>query len=213
MKFEKLNENKIRITLSTKDLAEKDIDFHIFMSNTLASQDILLDMLEEAKKQTGFDPEDYNLKIEALCMADTNFVFTITKVIPESKLNKSIIKTSKKKFTVRRKNISPSISQVVYSFDSFDDFCNFLYSIREYNLVDNLSNIADTVILYSYKQKYYLLMSNINQEVINKVKFYTIITEFAKYVSNSQTFAGKLKECGNLLIDNNALKIGFKNLI
>ena len=56
-------------------------------------------------------------------------------------------------------------------------------------------------------------MSNINQEVVDKVKFYTIITEFAKYVTNSKTFAGKLKECGNLLVDNNALKIGFKHFI
>ena len=213
MKFEKLNENKIRITLSTKDLAEKDIDFHIFMSNTLESQDILLDMLEEAKKQTGFDPEDYNLKIEALCMADTCFVFTITKVIPELEINKNTLKTPRKKFTVKRKSISPSTSQAVYSFDSFDDFCNFLYSIKECNLINSVSNIANSVILYSYKQKYYLVMSNINQEIVNKVKFYTIITEFAKYVTNSKTFAGKLKECGNLLVDNNALKIGFKHFI
>ena len=35
MKFEKLNENKIRITLSMHDLEEKDIDFHDFMSNSI----------------------------------------------------------------------------------------------------------------------------------------------------------------------------------
>ena len=85
MKFEKLSENKIRITLSIQDLAEKEIDFHVFMSNSIESQDILLDMLEQAKKETGFDPENYNLKIEALAMADTSFVFTITKEVPEEK--------------------------------------------------------------------------------------------------------------------------------
>ena len=36
MKFEKLNENKIRITLSIRDLEEKGIDFHDFMSNSFA---------------------------------------------------------------------------------------------------------------------------------------------------------------------------------
>ena len=85
MKFEKLSENKIRITLSIQDLAEKEIDFHVFMSNSIESQDILLDMLEQAKKETGFDPENYNLKIEALAMADTSFIFTITKEVPEEK--------------------------------------------------------------------------------------------------------------------------------
>ena len=37
------------------------------------------------KKEPGFDPENYNLKIEALAMADTSFVFTITKEVPEEK--------------------------------------------------------------------------------------------------------------------------------
>ena len=121
MKFEKLNENKIRITLTNQDLIDKKIDFHVFMSNSIESQDILLDMLEEAKKEIGFDPENYNLKIEALSMADKNFVFTITKEIPESKA-----KPSKKNFKVKRKNISPSSTQAIYLFDSFDDFCLYL---------------------------------------------------------------------------------------
>ena len=43
MKFEKLSENKIRITLSMRDLEEKDISFHDFMSNSLESQDLFLD--------------------------------------------------------------------------------------------------------------------------------------------------------------------------
>ena len=55
VKFEKLSDNKIRIILSIQDLTEKHIDFHSFMANTIESQDILLDMLEEAKKESGFD--------------------------------------------------------------------------------------------------------------------------------------------------------------
>ena len=37
LKIEKLNEDKIRITLSHEDLAKKDIDFHDFMSNSIES--------------------------------------------------------------------------------------------------------------------------------------------------------------------------------
>ena len=63
MKFEKLNENKIRITLSIRDLEEKDIDFHDFMSNSLESQDLFLDMLEEAEEKVGFKTRDCKVKI------------------------------------------------------------------------------------------------------------------------------------------------------
>ena len=55
MKFEKINKDKIKITLNLKDLEEKNIDFHLFMSNPIESQHILLDMLDEAKEKIGFD--------------------------------------------------------------------------------------------------------------------------------------------------------------
>lgn len=206
MKFEKLSENKIRITLSIQDLAEKEIDFHVFMSNSIESQDILLDMLEQAKKETGFDPENYNLKIEALAMADTNFVFTITKEIPEEK-----VKLPKKKFTIKRKSLNPSSTQAVYTFSSFDDYCSFLHFLLESNLLNDIVHIADSILLYQYKEKYYLLMNGIHSEVVNKLRFYTAITEFAKYVTNSKIFASKLLECGNLIMKNNAIEIGLKH--
>ena len=208
MKFEKLSENKIRITLTIQDLAEKEIDFHVFMSNSIESQDILLNMLEEAKKETGFDPENYNLRIEALAMADTSFIFTITKEVPEEKA-----KLPKKKFTIRRKSLNPSSTQAIYSFTSFDDFCYFLQFLKESNLLKDITLIADSVTLYQYKGKYYLLMDSIHSEIINKIKFYTSITEFAKYVTNSKVFASKLKEFGDLIMKNNALEIGFTHFV
>ncbi len=208
MKFEKLSENKIRITLSIQDLAEKEIDFHVFMSNSIESQDILLDMLEQAKKETGFDPENYNLKIEALAMADTSFIFTITKEIPEEKT-----KLPKKKFSIKRKSLNPSSTQAVYSFFSFDDFCAFLYFLQESKLLNDITNIADNILLYEYKQKYYLLMNGIHSEIVNKLKFYAGITEFAKYVTNSKVYVSKLSECGNLIMAHNALEIGLKYFI
>lgn len=208
MKFEKLSENKIRITLTIQDLAEKEIDFHSFMSNSIDTQDILLDMLEEAKKETGFDPEDYNLRIEALAMADTSFIFTITKEIPNEKE-----KIPKKKFTVKRKSLNPISTQAIYSFATFDDYCCFLQFLKESNLIANASQIADSILLYEYKEKYYLHMNSIHTDIVNKIKFYASITEFAKYVSNSKIFASKLTECGTLIMGHNALKIGFMHFV
>lgn len=208
MKFEKLNENKIRITLTIQDLAEKQIDFQVFMSNSIEAQDILLEMLEQAKNETGFDPEDSNLKVEALVMADTNFIFTITKMPPEEKS-----KIVKKKFTVKRKNITPNSTQAAYCFSSFEDFCSFLTFLSDSKLFDYTKKIAKSITLYEYKEKYYLLMSNINVELVNKIKFYTCITEFARCITNPKVFSSKLKECGNLIMKNNALEIGFKHFV
>jgi len=209
MKFEKLNENKIRITLTMQDLNEKHIDFHSFMSNSIESQDILLDMLEQAKKETGFDPEDFNLKIEALVLADTNFIFTITKLNPELEKDK----ISKKKFTIKRKSLSFSSTQAIYQFRSFEDFCSLLQFLNKNNIYDSVNNIADSISLYCYKENYYLLLNKINSEMISEQKFYAIITEFAKYVTNSNIFASKLKECGNVIMKDKALEIGLKHFV
>ena len=78
MKIEKLNENKIRITLNIDDLNENNIDFHSFMSNSIDSQETFLDMLDKANKEVGFNTDDCKIMIEALAMSDGHFVLTIT---------------------------------------------------------------------------------------------------------------------------------------
>ncbi len=212
MKFEKLSDNKIRIILTMQDLTEKHIDFHSFMSNSIESQNILLDMLDEAKKETGFDPEDFNLKIEALAMADTNFIFTITKVYPEN--SEIADKPPKRKFTIKRKCLTQaSTTQAVYMFNCFEDFCCFLHFLKDNKNTAHINKLAENILLYSYKECYYLLISNIHTDIASEINFYANITEFAKCVSNSKSFASKLAECGTLVMKNNALKIGFKHFV
>lgn len=99
MKFEKISENKIRITLNIEDLKEKDIDFHSFMSNSIESQDLFLDMLDQAEKEVGFVTKDYRVMIEALAMSNGNFVLTITRMIPDV-----AEKPKRKKVAIKRKH-------------------------------------------------------------------------------------------------------------
>lgn len=82
MKFEKLSENKIKITLTSQDLKDKNIDFHSFMSNPLEKQDLFLDILEEAEEEIGFEFKDYPVRIEALAMANGEFIVTVTRLYP-----------------------------------------------------------------------------------------------------------------------------------
>ena len=56
-------------------------------------------------------------------------------------------------------------------------------------------------------------MNEVNPEMAKKIQFYTNITEFAKYVTNSKVFASKLAECGNLIMKDNALEIGFEHFV
>lgn len=204
MKFEKLSENKIKITFSMHDLEEKDIDFHDFMSNSLESQDLFLDMLEEAEKKIGFKTSNCKVKIEALAMTENNFVLTVTKIIPDH-LKKCLNTSPKKKLIVRRKTNKLQSTYLIYKFNSFDDYCYFIEFLLHNNLSDS-NKIAKEIILYLYHNNYYLVFNNLNTNYKNLYIFYTVITEFASYVLNPDLFVNKLNESGMLFIKNNAIK-------
>jgi len=73
LQIEKITENKIRIILNIKDLQEKNIDLHTFMSNSIESQALFFDMLDKAEKEVGFETKDYKLIIEALAIPNRKF--------------------------------------------------------------------------------------------------------------------------------------------
>lgn len=208
MKFEKLNENKIRITLTAGDLKEKDIDFHDFMANPLETQDLFLEILEEAKEKVGFNTTDYRVKIEALAMIDGDFVVNITR-ISEKEKNFPTTSPIKKKFKVRRKCITPKTEHAIYKFDSFDDYCYFIeYLIK--NQLTKIHTVAKEIVAYLYQNEYYLIFRDINSEDKNLKRFSSSITEFGTYINHSTLLISKLEECGNIIIKNNALKTSLK---
>ena len=101
MKFEKLNEDKIRITLNRQDLEEKNIDFHTFMASPIESHSLFLDMLELAEKNVGFVTHNYKISIEALAVSTGDFIFTLTRS-KESAGKKLKVNMKRKTFNILR---------------------------------------------------------------------------------------------------------------
>lgn len=207
MRFEKLNEDKIRITLDMKDLESKNIDYQAFMSNSISTQKLFLDMLEEAEKEIGFSTKDYKIMIEALATLDGTFVLTITRVAPKEEQQ-----SKKMNLKVRRKVTQITQKQAIYSFACFDDFCNFC-NLLDVSLRKNLDKLSKSFSLYTYQNTYYLVINNINLEFKSLKTFYSTILEFGKFVSDSKIIEGKLIEHGNLIIKDKAIKICLKHFL
>lgn len=204
MKFEKISDNKIRITFSIFDLEERDINLHDFMSNSLESQDLFLDMLEEAEEKVGFKVRNCKVKVEALAMTEDNFVLTITKVLPSTN-KKSNCTIPKVKPKVKRKSDSTQSAHLVYKFNSFDDYCHFIECLIKFNLSD-ASKIAEKIIVYTYHNFYYLDLYKLNEKYSKISKFLPAVTEFGSYILNPDLFICKLNEVGTVFIKHNALK-------
>ena len=210
MKIEKLTENKIRVIINFEDLDQKDIDLHSIMTTSLENQGLFLKILAKAKKEVGFNTENCKLLIEAFSTPDGTFVFTITKYKAvendDMPYNNNF---SQKKLTVKRKSINLTKSNVIYNFNSFDEFCNFCICINNFKSF-NVNKFSKDISLYLYNDTYYLIISNINLNYEHINIFYSVISEFAKVFSNSEGFKNKLLEHGNVIIKKNAINVGIK---
>jgi len=80
MKIEKINENMIKVTVSVKDLVERNIDMEALNYNSPAAQELFWDMMEQAETQYGFNMSDSQLVIEPFPDAAEGFIITITKL-------------------------------------------------------------------------------------------------------------------------------------
>lgn len=191
MKIEKLNENKIRITLDMKDLAEKDIDFHTFMSNPIESQNLFLDMLEQAEKEVGFKTNDCKIMLEAIAMSDGVFVLTVTRVQSDKPKSDTTIK---KKVKIRRKIKNIDFNKcAIFEFINFDDFYDFGTSLSA-ETISTINKCIGSSKLYYYNSKYYLIIDKINNQQDLIKHFCSNILEFGKLVSNSNTYRGTISE-------------------
>lgn len=199
MRIEKLNENKIRIVLNMEDLAERNIDFQSFMSNSIDSQDLFYDMLDEAEEKIGFITKDYKLSIEALATSEGNFILTVTRMKPDSSL-----KSSKKKMSAKRKSIKLDKNIYIYSFDNFDNFCEFCTCINNTHLKNNYKSLSHTY-LYLFESHYHLVIKNLNMSLNDFKALHCFITEFGKFESNGDLFENKLKEYGKVIFNKNAI--------
>ena len=205
MRFEKINENKIRITLNLEDLSKRNIDFHSFMTDSIESQDLFFYCLNKAEKEIGFVTKDYRLRIEAISIPSSgNFILIVTRTLPEKN------KEYQKKVHMKKNKINSFQTQAVYCFSNFEDYISFIYFLK--NNEPKLNNLADYVLLYKYKDKYFLVLNNINLLYPNLRKMLYCITEFACFIRNPSVYIGKLAEKGILIMKHNALKTSVKNL-
>lgn len=205
MRFEKINDNKIRITLNRNDLIKRNIDFHSFMTDSIESQDLFFYCLNKAEKEIGFVTKNYKLHIDAISIpSNDNFIIIITRSLPEKN------KYTKKKFHVKNSTLTASQTQAIYCFSSLDDYLSFIYFFKNNNF--KFTNLADYIWLYKYNNKYYLVFNNMNLLYPNLQKLLYCVTEFAYYINNSNIFMGKLAENGSLILSHNALRTSVKKL-
>ena len=80
MKFERLNENQIRCTLTKNDLLDRELKISELAYGSEKAKSLFRDMMRQASRECGFEADDIPLMIEAVPISSECVVLTITKV-------------------------------------------------------------------------------------------------------------------------------------
>jgi len=97
IKFEKINENKIKCILTKQDLENKDIRISELAYGSKKAKELFREMMEKAQTEINFDAENCPLMIEAVPMVDDTLVIFITKVDNPDELDTRFSKFTKAK--------------------------------------------------------------------------------------------------------------------
>ena len=187
MKIEKLNENKLKITLDSNDLKTRNIDLKSFISNTPESQDLFWDIMQDAEREFGFNVDESMVYVEAHVNPTGNFTLTITKSNQTLKTAPKP-KEKSKNFKLKRKEESESLDDSIFEFANINN-------LRSFGMVANENDFSRTD-LYEYNKKYYLYAEKC---------FDSTILEYSTKIYNKPLYMAKIAEYGKPLLKYDAL--------
>jgi len=203
MKIEKINDNKIRVTISVNDLEERNIDLGSLNYNSPAAQELFWDMMEQAELQFGFNASDSQIMVEPNLDSEDGFIITITKVEDDYNFEsiQKYIKDRYKKsdLRVKKKNRKICSAIMIYSFGCFEDLCVLCRKIEP------MYSGESTV--FKCKDTYYLILTRNNYVVHNAKMFEALLNEYGKKVTNMSFYEGYLNEYGTKIIEYNAVNV------
>lgn len=203
MKVEKINENKVKITLSIDELAQRDISLKDLEKDTIKAKKLFLELIEESNLESSFIFEHAQLFVEAATDNNDFFTVTITKIDDFPDLAKyNLLDEGFNKKNVRKipaSSISP-ISVNIFSFESLDnllDMCDILKKNKSFLGKNSL---------YKLDSRYFLIFSKYSIKNSKFLKTYSILNEFCLNNYESELYEISLKEKSNLIIPDKALQ-------
>lgn len=137
MNIKKINEDKLKVILSSNDLDEKNIDIDSFLANPIESQNLFFEILDLAEEKFNFEIENNKAIIEAISLDNNNiFILTITKL--------------------KNDNYTYMNNSKIYYFENINDLFNVYSICKKYNLQ------LDDCDVYKFSNKYYFLLNKEN---------------------------------------------------
>jgi len=203
LKVEKINENKVKITLSIDELTQRHISLKDLEKDTIKAKKLFLELIEESNLESSFIFEHAQLFVEAATDNNDFFTVTITKIDDFPDLAKyNLLDEGFSKKAIRKPSSIATypINFNIFSFESLDnilDMCDILKVNKAF-----LGKSS----LYKLDSRYFLIFSKYSIKNAKFLKTYSIITEFCLCNYTSELYEVSLREKSKLIIADKALQ-------
>lgn len=201
MKIEKIDENKVKITLTLDELSQRQISLKDIEQDSNTAQDLFLDLLEESDLQEDFLMDDSQLFVEASSDNENLFIVTITKIDYMPELTKYNV--AKKK--TRRKNSNKSaheytVASCIYKFNTLDRILDLSSKLKLEKA------FMGTNTLYRYEDSYFIVFSPSSIKNAKFIKTFVILSEYCEQYYAADMYRTLVKEKSKLIIEKKALQ-------
>lgn len=200
MKVEKINNNKVQITLTFEELENREIDIKEIEKNSDVAKNLFINLIEESNIDEEFELDNSQLLIEASSDSNNLFVLTITKIdnIPDLRKYSLLDKKSTKRS--RDKTYTYKVESYIFSFKKLDDILDLCQSAKPENLFFGKNT------LYKYNDKYFIIFSNSSVKNKKFLKTFVFLSEYCDNYYSYDILSSALKEKAKIVIANKALQ-------
>lgn len=183
-----INKNKLKIMLNNADMADYSLSPDTIDYNDVDAKNIFYNILNRAKKETGFDFENGRIFIQLYPSKEGGCEMYVTKLCGVSKRDDE--KDSGEMIKGKRR--------CAYSFESLDSMlsvCRRLFSL----------DYSEKSSAFSYSDRFYLLLSEPEETAYIPLSEFSFIKEFGRSESYKNTEL-LLIEKGSCICNNNAVE-------
>jgi len=203
LKIEKIDENKVKITLTLDELSQRQISLKDIEQDSNTAQDLFLDLLEESDLQEDFLMDDSQLFVEASSDNENLFIVTITKIdyMPELAKYATTKKKTRKKTSSKTNAVSEyTVASCIYKFSNLDKILDLSSKLKLEK------SFMGTNSLYKYEDSYFIVFSPSSIKNAKFIKTFVILSEYCDQYYAADMYKTLVKEKSKLIIEKKALQ-------
>lgn len=200
MHIEKINDNKIKVTVNKEDIKIWNVNIKNLTENTPEAQDLFWFALRQAEKDVDFKVGKSQLLVEAHPSNSDGFIMMISKVDEKTNVL-DLLEESRKKanshieIKIKRRTQKKELLNI-FRFEDFEDVCMCVGQIKE--------TFMGQSALYKYNNGFYLKLAPYDNMYFFETE--NILLEYSTRVSESVITEGILNEYGTVMIKEYAVE-------